>query len=124
MSGENPGRYVLDEHHGRHALADDPQHMRREGSFVGVTGACAGGAERLAGDSAGEDIDAAPWSSVKRGDVGIDRSVVKRPVRKTRDQDFDGRDFPLNVQDRSSIDGKSKSKVEHSDAGADRDGGR
>lgn len=119
MSGKNPGRYVLDEHHGRQALTDDPQHMRREGSFVGVAGTAPGEAERLARDSAGEDVDAAPWSSVEGGDVGIDRSVVKRPVRKTRDQDFNGRDFPLNVQDRASIDGKSESKVEHSDAGAD-----
>ena len=129
MSGSHPGRYILEEHQGGAALADDPAGVGHRsvsvapGPLVGVAGASPGVGVGLAGQASDNQIDMAPErSSVESFETRPDRRVVKASGLDVRDQKLDGRSFPLTKQEAASIRaGDPDSEVDASDAGAQAD---
>lgn len=116
---------VLGEDVARPTLGDDAGHLGPEVPGVGGAESLAGGAPRLAGESAADDIDpTSPLSSVELSHVFVDGELWQQSFGLSRTQhlaavgvDFDGADWRVTEQEaaeNAAADAGEEVKLSHS----------
>ena len=112
---------VLQEHlYGFHFLHDSPD-VGPEMAGVVDAAALAGVAERLAGKSRTDDMNAStPRLAVEGSEIRPHRREIQPPFLSTRSQDFGAIGFPLHVADdaSSSASREMETSFESADPGA------
>jgi hypothetical protein len=119
-SVNNDGRHVFQEHELGSNVANDSGDNRPEPSLVFRAELRAGDAERLAGESGSEAMNAAtPRAAVEAVKVVPDRRVTKEAFVHSRDQIRGDKGFPLHVADGTVgvAEDELEGKLQSSDAG-------
>lgn len=113
--------HVFQEDESRSNLANDSLDVRPEPARVVDAKALSGRGDGLAREARNDEIhDATPGVAVEAREIRPHRRRIQGARLAARCQEFDGKGFPLDVADRSSVrNGEPDSEVEPSSTGAE-----